>query len=122
MNLHNLREILTISLLSDLIGKSYGIHIPVTLNHYAAIVVQGLIIAGDLEILLIAASGVLLTLLIIKLAWRRKADPKMALFLSLTEGLAREMKDTDSVTASEEDQVFGEEHGPLGPGGFTLNS
>ncbi len=82
---------------------------------------QGTIIAGDVEILLVAALGVLLTLIVLGLARRHKPDPKIALLLSLVEGLPRNgaPDDPPGKQGEEESQHC---HGPMGPSGFTLST
>ncbi len=62
-----------------------------------------LIVTGNDEVLLSLALILFVALLILNLARRRKPDPKMALLLSLVEGLPRDAKTDESSSAGREE-------------------
>jgi hypothetical protein len=74
------------------------------------------------EVLLSLALILFVALLIPKLARQRKPDHKMALLLSLVEGLPGDAKTDESSSAGREEAGNIKEHGPPGSGGFTLSA
>ena len=66
-----------------------------------------------------AALILLLALVIVRMMRSRKPDPKMQLLLSLMKDFPQEEKDEPSLAAPAEDADPRQEHGPLGPEGFS---
>ena len=81
-----------------------------------------LMVTSTTEILLGVALLLFVVLVIVWMARSRKPDPKMALLLSLMEGMPRDADAGESKQGSREEEGATEEHGPLGPGGFTLSA
>lgn len=80
------------------------------------IILRGEVILAGVALILIVAW------LVLKLARRPKPDPKLALVLSLVEGLPKELRPDEASSETQEEMSVHQEHGPMGPGGFTLSA
>jgi hypothetical protein len=85
-------------------------------------VALAIIVTSTAEILLSVALLLFVVLVILRLARSRKPDPKMALLLSLMEGMPRDANAGELPEGNGKEESGTEEHGPLGPGGFTLSA
>jgi hypothetical protein len=85
-------------------------------------VTLALLVTSKTEIFLSVALLLFVVLVILLVARSSKPDPKMALLLSLMESWPRDADDGDVTADKHEEESGTEEHGPLGPGGFTLSA